>query len=144
MQYSNLGPIFSKESGVFQNSSQPNSSISNNPIPKIINPEKNNVPHGVSVKLPGADIFNAQNKSQGVYNNEYPSDNDISASKINKAHASFDSKLKIPEERAKIFKNNSSANYAKLNMGAVLSLASFCGFVFLAAVFTTVVLLIRR
>ncbi|XP_008217342.2 uncharacterized protein LOC100121422 [Nasonia vitripennis] len=75
---------------------------------------------------------------------DHPQDNEISGSGVDNAHAEI---AGVPEPNGPYRINRADqpgAHQAKLNLGAVIALGVFGGFVFLAAVITTVVILIRR
>lgn len=69
----------------------------------------------------------------------HPQDNEISGS-ANVQHGesqNINVPLSIDGERRETFG-------AKLNLGAIIALGAFGGFVFLAAIITTIVILVRR
>ncbi|XP_076248617.1 uncharacterized protein LOC143188304 [Calliopsis andreniformis] len=77
---------------------------------------------------------------------DHPQDNEISGSGVDRAQAGIGTG--VPEPSGPYSVNNAdhtgNTHQAKLNLGAVIALGVFGGFVFLAAVITTVVILIRR
>lgn len=77
---------------------------------------------------------------------EHPQDNEISGSGVDHAQAGVGAAVLEPSGpfRVDSAEQPSGAHQAKLNLGAVIALGVFGGFVFLAAVITTVVILIRR
>jgi len=76
--------------------------------------------------------------------NDHPQDNEISGSGVDHAQAGIGAVVPEPSGPFRVDEQPSSAHQAKLNLGAVIALGVFGGFVFLAAVITTVVILIRR
>ncbi|XP_036138275.1 uncharacterized protein LOC105839437 isoform X2 [Monomorium pharaonis] len=76
---------------------------------------------------------------------EHPQDNEISQS-VDHAQAGIGAGVPEPSGpfRVDSAEHPSGTHQAKLNLGAVIALGVFGGFVFLAAVITTVVILIRR
>ncbi|XP_014487109.1 PREDICTED: uncharacterized protein LOC106750941 [Dinoponera quadriceps] len=77
---------------------------------------------------------------------DHPQDNEISGSGVDHAQAGIGAAVPEPSGpfRVDSAEQPSGAHQAKLNLGAVIALGVFGGFVFLAAVITTVVILIRR
>ena len=75
---------------------------------------------------------------------DHPQDNEISGSGVDHAQAGIGAGVPEPSGPFRVDDQPSSAHQAKLNLGAVIALGVFGGFVFLAAVITTVVILIRR
>ncbi|XP_011631815.1 uncharacterized protein LOC105423669 [Pogonomyrmex barbatus] len=77
---------------------------------------------------------------------DHPQDNEISGSGVDHAQAGIGAGVPEPSGpfRVDSAEQPSGAHQAKLNLGAVIALGVFGGFVFLAAVITTVVILIRR
>ncbi|TGZ54348.1 uncharacterized protein [Temnothorax longispinosus] len=79
---------------------------------------------------------------------DHPQDNEISGSGVDHARAGVGAGVGVPEPsgpfRVDSAEHPSGTHQAKLNLGAVIALGVFGGFVFLAAVITTVVILIRR
>ncbi|XP_020284690.1 uncharacterized protein LOC109855186 isoform X2 [Pseudomyrmex gracilis] len=87
--------------------------------------------------------------SSSVHNDagsDHPQDNEISGSGVDRAQAGIGAAVLEPSGPFRVDSAElpSSAHQAKLNLGAVIALGVFGGFVFLAAVITTVVILIRR
>lgn len=85
---------------------------------------------------PDTSTYNIQN----VIQNAHPQDNEISDS-VNIRHN------QSPNVNVPISVDNTEQNEtkeAKLNLGAIVALGAFGGFVFLAAVITTIVILVRR
>ncbi|XP_011168469.2 CUB and sushi domain-containing protein 3 [Solenopsis invicta] len=76
---------------------------------------------------------------------EHPQDNEISQS-VDHAQAGIGAGVPEPSGPFRVdnAEHPSGTHQAKLNLGAVIALGVFGGFVFLAAVITTVVILIRR
>lgn len=77
---------------------------------------------------------------QNVIQNAHPQDNEISDS-VNIRHN------QSPNVNVPISVDNpdrKETREAKLNLGAIVALGAFGGFVFLAAVITTIVILVRR
>ncbi|XP_018338523.1 PREDICTED: uncharacterized protein LOC108746318 isoform X2 [Trachymyrmex septentrionalis] len=77
---------------------------------------------------------------------DHPQDNEISGSGVDHAQAGISAGIPEPSGpfRVDSAEQPSGTHQAKLNLGAVIALGVFGGFVFLAAVITTVVILIRR
>ncbi|KMR01391.1 von willebrand factor type egf and pentraxin domain-containing protein 1 [Lasius niger] len=75
---------------------------------------------------------------------DHPQDNEISGSGVDHAQAGIGAAVPEPSGPFRVDEQPSGAHQAKLNLGAVIALGVFGGFVFLAAVITTVVILIRR
>ncbi|XP_011149089.1 uncharacterized protein LOC105188998 [Harpegnathos saltator] len=77
---------------------------------------------------------------------DHPQDNEISGSGVDHAQAGVGAAVPEPSGpfRVDSAEQPSGTHQAKLNLGAVIALGVFGGFVFLAAVITTVVILIRR
>ncbi|CAL7935880.1 unnamed protein product [Xylocopa violacea] len=77
---------------------------------------------------------------------DHPQDNEISGSGVDHAQAGIGTGVPEPSGPFSVDSADQSSNthQAKLNLGAVIALGVFGGFVFLAAVITTVVILIRR
>jgi len=77
---------------------------------------------------------------------DHPQDNEISGSGVDHAQAGIGAGVPEPSGpfRVDSAEQPSGTHQAKLNLGAVIALGVFGGFVFLAAVITTVVILIRR
>lgn len=77
---------------------------------------------------------------------DHPQDNEISGSGVDHAQAGINAAVPEPSGPLRVDSPEfpSAAHQAKLNLGAVIALGVFGGFVFLAAVITTVVILIRR
>ncbi|KAG7189470.1 hypothetical protein KM043_017165 [Ampulex compressa] len=77
---------------------------------------------------------------------DHPQDNEISGSGVDNAQAGIGSGVPEPSGpfRVDSADQTGGTHQAKLNLGAVIALGVFGGFVFLAAVITTVVILIRR
>ncbi|XP_050580784.1 uncharacterized protein LOC126917668 isoform X2 [Bombus affinis] len=78
--------------------------------------------------------------------NDHPQDNEISGSGVDNAQAGIGTGVPEPSGPFRVDNADQSSNthQAKLNLGAVIALGVFGGFVFLAAVITTAVILIRR
>lgn len=78
--------------------------------------------------------------------NDHPQDNEISGSGVDNAQAGVGTGVPEPSGPFRVANADQPSNthQAKLNLGAVIALGVFGGFVFLAAVITTVVILIRR
>nr|XP_012232522.1 PREDICTED: uncharacterized protein LOC105678072 isoform X2 [Linepithema humile] len=76
---------------------------------------------------------------------DHPQDNEISGSGVDHAQAGINAAVPEPSGPFRVDSAElpSGAHQAKLNLGAVIALGVFGGFVFLAAVITTVVILIR-
>lgn len=77
---------------------------------------------------------------------DHPQDNEISGSGVDHAQAGIGAGVPEPSGpfRVDSAEHPGGTHQAKLNLGAVIALGVFGGFVFLAAVITTVVILIRR
>lgn len=77
---------------------------------------------------------------------DHPQDNEISGSGVDHAQAGVGAAVLEPSGPFRVdnAEQPAGAHQAKLNLGAVIALGVFGGFVFLAAVITTVVILIRR
>ncbi|KAL0116873.1 hypothetical protein PUN28_010031 [Cardiocondyla obscurior] len=77
---------------------------------------------------------------------DHPQDNEISGSGVDHAQAGIGAGVPEPSGPFRVdnAEHPSGTHQAKLNLGAVIALGVFGGFVFLAAVITTVVILIRR
>lgn len=77
---------------------------------------------------------------------DHPQDNEIAGSGVDNVQAGFGAGVPEPSGPFRVDSADQSSNthQAKLNLGAVIALGVFGGFVFLAAVITTVVILIRR
>ncbi|XP_012146023.1 uncharacterized protein LOC100880537 isoform X1 [Megachile rotundata] len=77
---------------------------------------------------------------------DHPQDNEISGSGVDNAQAGLGTGVPEPSGPFRVDSADQPSNthQAKLNLGAVIALGVFGGFVFLAAVITTVVILIRR
>ncbi|XP_076670028.1 uncharacterized protein LOC143369675 [Andrena cerasifolii] len=77
---------------------------------------------------------------------DHPQDNEISGSGVDNAQAGVGTGVPEPSGPYRVDSADQPSNthQAKLNLGAVIALGVFGGFVFLAAVITTVVILIRR
>lgn len=75
--------------------------------------------------------------------NDHPQDNEISGSGVDNRETSLDSGVNEPSGPYRV-NNEQPTHQAKLHLGAVIALGVFGGFVFLAAVITTIVILIRR
>lgn len=77
---------------------------------------------------------------------DHPQDNEISGSGVDHAQAGIGAGVPEPSGPFRVDRSEQPNNthQAKLNLGAVIALGVFGGFVFLAAVITTVVILIRR
>lgn len=70
----------------------------------------------------------------------HPQDNEIAGSSVNVQHTNTPNvnvPLSIDGERKEPFG-------ARLNLGAIIALAAFGGFIFLAAIITTIIILVRR
>ncbi|KAI4492039.1 hypothetical protein M0802_010164 [Mischocyttarus mexicanus] len=80
------------------------------------------------------------------HSKDHPQDNEIAGSGADHVQAGIGTGVPEPSGPLQVDTSNqpASAHQAKLNLGAVISLGVFGGFVFLAAVITTVVILIRR
>ncbi|EGI62156.1 Sushi, von Willebrand factor type A, EGF and pentraxin domain-containing protein 1 [Acromyrmex echinatior] len=76
---------------------------------------------------------------------DHPQDNEISGSGVDHAQAGISAGIPEPSGpfRVDSAEQPNGTHQAKLNLGAVIALGVFGGFVFLAAVITTVVILIR-
>ncbi|XP_076388618.1 uncharacterized protein LOC100880537 isoform X2 [Megachile rotundata] len=76
---------------------------------------------------------------------DHPQDNEISGSGVDNAQAGLGTGVPEPSGPFRVDSADQPSNthQAKLNLGAVIALGVFGGFVFLAAVITTVVILIR-
>lgn len=93
--------------------------------------------------------LNKHTPSSSVINDagsDHPQDNEISGSGVDHAQAGINAAVPEPSGPFRVDSAElpSGAHQAKLNLGAVIALGVFGGFVFLAAVITTVVILIRR
>ncbi|KOX68875.1 Sushi, von Willebrand factor type A, EGF and pentraxin domain-containing protein 1 [Melipona quadrifasciata] len=78
--------------------------------------------------------------------NDHPQDNEISGSGVDNAQVGIGTGVPEPSGPYRVDnadQSSSNTHQAKLNLGAVIALGVFGGFVFLAAVITTVVILIR-
>lgn len=75
---------------------------------------------------------------------DHPQDNEISGSGVDNARAKVGATIPEPTGPFRIDRSDAPTHQAKLNLGAVIALGVFGAFVFLAAVITTVVILIRR
>ncbi|XP_012279184.1 uncharacterized protein LOC105699061 [Orussus abietinus] len=75
---------------------------------------------------------------------DHPQDNEISGSGVDNAKATIGAGVPEPSGPLRVDRSDQPTHQAKLNLGAVIALGVFGGFVFLAAVITTVVILIRR
>lgn len=77
---------------------------------------------------------------------DHPQDNEISGSGVDHAQAGIGAAVPEPSGPFRVDSADlpGGTHQAKLNLGAVIALGVFGGFVFLAAVITTVVILIRR
>ncbi|XP_003691067.1 uncharacterized protein LOC100863755 isoform X1 [Apis florea] len=77
---------------------------------------------------------------------DHPQDNEISGSGVDNAQVGIGTGVPEPSGPYRVDSADQTSNthQAKLNLGAVIALGVFGGFVFLAAVITTVVILIRR
>lgn len=75
---------------------------------------------------------------------DHPQDNEISGSGVDNREAALDSGVPEPSGPFRVKNADQPTHQAKLHLGAVIALGVFGGFVFLAAVITTVVILIRR
>lgn len=75
---------------------------------------------------------------------DHPQDNEISGSGVDNARAKIAAGVSEPTGPYRIDRSDTPTHQAKLNLGAVIALGVFGAFVFLAAVITTVVILIRR
>lgn len=77
---------------------------------------------------------------------DHPQDNEISGSGVDNAQVGIGTGVPEPSGPYRVDNadHTSNTHQAKLNLGAVIALGVFGGFVFLAAVITTVVILIRR
>ena len=75
---------------------------------------------------------------------DHPQDNEISGSGVDNREAAVDSGVPEPSGPIRVNSADQPTHQAKLHLGAVIALGVFGGFVFLAAVITTVVILIRR
>ncbi|XP_034943551.1 uncharacterized protein [Chelonus insularis] len=83
--------------------------------------------------------------SSGVLNDDdHPQDNEISGSGVDNARAKVAAGVAEPTGPFRVDRSDSPTHQAKLNLGAVIALGVFGAFVFLAAVTTTIVILIRR
>ncbi|XP_035727267.1 uncharacterized protein LOC118443834 isoform X2 [Vespa mandarinia] len=80
------------------------------------------------------------------HSKDHPQDNEIAGSGADHVQAGTGTGVPEPSGPLQVdtFNQSTSAHQAKLNLGAVIALGVFGGFVFLAAVITTVVILIRR
>lgn len=80
------------------------------------------------------------------HSRDHPQDNEIAGSGADHVQAGTGTGVPEPSGPLQVdtFNQSTSAHQAKLNLGAVIALGVFGGFVFLAAVITTVVILIRR
>lgn len=74
----------------------------------------------------------------------HPIDNDIASTGVDNARAKIASGVAEPTGPYKVDRSDAPTHQAKLNLGAVIALGIFGAFVFLAAIITTVVILIRR
>ncbi|XP_011313896.1 uncharacterized protein [Fopius arisanus] len=74
----------------------------------------------------------------------HPQDNEISGSSVDNARAKINTGVPEPTGPFRVDRSDAPTHQAKLNLGAVIALGVFGAFVFLAAVITTVVILIRR
>ncbi|XP_011495299.1 PREDICTED: uncharacterized protein LOC105360178 [Ceratosolen solmsi marchali] len=96
----------------------------------------------IGLQRPTNDRTAQHPKNEGV---DHPQDNEISGSGVDNAHAEVGAGVPEPNGPYRINRaDQPGAHQAKLNLGAVIALGVFGGFVFLAAVITTVVILIRR
>lgn len=95
---------------------------------------------GLNRPAPTSSVFNGDNGS------DHPQDNEISGSGVDHAQAGIGAGVPEPSGpfRVDSAEQPSTSHQPKLNLGAVIALGVFGGFVFLAAVITTVVILIRR
>lgn len=86
------------------------------------------------------------NNSEGDSHSDHPQDNEIAGSGVDNAQAGPGSGVSEPSGPFRVDRVDrpASTHQAKLNLGAVIALGVFGGFVFLAAVITTIVILIRR
>ena len=77
---------------------------------------------------------------------DHPRDNEISGSGVDNAHADVNSGIQEPSGPYRINRADlpSTTSHGRINIGAVVALGVFGSFVFLAAVLTTVVVLVRR
>ncbi|XP_014612346.1 PREDICTED: uncharacterized protein LOC106791312 isoform X2 [Polistes canadensis] len=105
---------------------------------KETEPKKSNVNIQSAVSSPSS-ILNDHSK-------DHPQDNEIAGSGADHVQAGIGTGVPEPSGPLQVDTSNqpASAHQAKLNLGAVIALGVFGGFVFLAAVITTVVILIRR
>lgn len=74
----------------------------------------------------------------------HPQDNEIAGTGVDNVRAKPASGVAEPTGPFKVDRSDTPTHQAKLNLGAVIALGVFGAFVFLAAVITTVVILIRR
>ncbi|XP_043285969.1 uncharacterized protein [Venturia canescens] len=120
-------------------------------------PEKTSPPPG-GVELPaivretvgkrptiglGKTAASPTNYHQGEGSNDHPQDNEISGSGVDNAQAKIGTGVPEPSGPFRVDRSDAPAHQAKLNLGAVIGLGVFGGFVFLAAIITTVTILIR-
>ncbi|XP_015116058.1 uncharacterized protein LOC107040475 [Diachasma alloeum] len=77
------------------------------------------------------------------FSGTHPQDNEISGSSVDNARAKINTGVPEPTGPFRVDRSDAPTHQAKLNLGAVIALGVFGAFVFLAAVITTVVILIR-
>lgn len=86
----------------------------------------------------------ASSPGQNDGSSDHPQDNEISGSGVDNREAALDSGVPEPTGPVRVNNADQPTHQAKLHLGAVIALGVFGGFVFLAAVITTIVILIRR
>ncbi|XP_043664051.1 uncharacterized protein LOC122627181 isoform X1 [Vespula pensylvanica] len=100
-------------------------------------------------KKSNVNIQSTVSSSSSILNDhsrDHPQDNEIAGSGADHVQAGTGTGVPEPSGPLQVdtFNQSTSTHQAKLNLGAVIALGVFGGFVFLAAVITTVVILIRR
>lgn len=87
--------------------------------------------------LPPKTYETTTRNAQNIILSAHPQDNEIAGS-VNIRHN------QQPNVNVPYSVDNVEQQHAKLNLGAIVALGAFGGFVFLAAVITTIVILVRR
>lgn len=90
--------------------------------------------------IPTSTAETTTNNVQNVIQNAHPQDNEIADSVNIRHNQSPNVNIPVSVDNP----DRKETKEAKLNLGAIVALGAFGGFVFLAAVITTIVILVRR
>lgn len=116
--------------------SNPTVASSTSKAPTTYSPTRSRVPYVV----PTSSVETTTRNIQNVIQNAHPQDNEIADSVNIRHNQSPNVNVPFSVENT----NHKDTKEAKLNLGAIVALGAFGGFVFLAAVITTIVILVRR